>query len=247
MAEQFLNRLDKIEKKIEGLGETLKRMITILGTVTEIKSEVRQAKDETLDAIKNQPQPAVSQSGMTSEEVGQIVQIEVTSLGNALNQSIEFLKGELQAAIMELAQSIPLSPPPAAPAPAPKPKPKPKPKPEPTPEPEPVAPPPVEPASEPAPMATGTLSADKGMKIADQLDIILKSLRMGCKAGPVLEIIAESKEEILKIVPSDPIMIKIDKWSGVVANYSKRHELQAKDILKLKKDLRAEIPKYRPA
>ena len=243
MAEQFLNRLDKIEEKIEGLGETLKRMITILGTVTEIKSEVRQAKDETLDAIKNQPQPASSQSSMTPEEVGQIVQTEVTSLGNALNQSIEFLKGELQAAIMELAQSIPLSPSTAAPTPAPKPKPAPTP--EPTPEP--VSTPPVEPEPEPAPMATGTLSADKGMKIADQLDVILKSLRMGCKAGNVLEIISESKEEILKIVPSDPIMIKIDKWSGVVANYSKRHELQAKDILKLKKDLRAEIPKYRPA
>ncbi|MHA2187418.1 MAG: hypothetical protein ACW99V_04190, partial [Candidatus Thorarchaeota archaeon] len=69
MAEQFLNRLDKIEEKIEGLGETLKRMITILGTVTEIKSEVRQAKDETLDAIKKQPKPAATQQSMTSEEI----------------------------------------------------------------------------------------------------------------------------------------------------------------------------------
>ncbi|MHA2361307.1 MAG: hypothetical protein ACXAB6_05205, partial [Candidatus Thorarchaeota archaeon] len=217
----------------------------------EIKSEVRQAKDETLDAIKKQPKPAATQQSMTSEEISQVVQTEVTALGNALNQSIEFMKGELQAAIMELAQAIPIAPSPAAPTPAPKQKPKAKPKPKaaPAPEPAPVAAEqaPVEPEPEPAPMATGTLSADKGMKIADQLDIILKSLKMGCKAGPVLEIIAESKEEILKIVPSDPIMIKIDKWSGVVANYSKRHELQAKDILKLKKDLRDEIPKYRPA
>ena len=57
----------------------------------------------------------------------------------------------------------------------------------------------------------------------------------------------DAKVEIMKIVPSDPIMVKIDKWAGLVGNYSKRHELQAKDILKLKKDLREEIPKYRPA
>ena len=110
MAEQFLNRLDKIEEKIEGLGETLKRMITILGTVTEIKSEVRQAKDETLEAIKKQPKPASAKQGMTPAEIGQVVQTEVTALGNALNQSIEFMKGELQAAIMELAQAIPIAP-----------------------------------------------------------------------------------------------------------------------------------------
>ena len=57
----------------------------------------------------------------------------------------------------------------------------------------------------------------------------------------------QSKEEIMKIVPSDPIMVKIDKWAGIVNTYSLRHELQAKDILKLKKDLKDEIPRYRPA
>ena len=81
------------------------------------------------------------------------------------------------------------------------------------------------------------------MKIADQLDVILKSLKMGCKAGPVLEIMNDAKAEIMKIVPSDPIMISIDKWVGVVNSYSLRHELQAKDILKLKKGLKAEISK----
>jgi hypothetical protein len=39
----------------------------------------------------------------------------------------------------------------------------------------------------------------------------------------------------------------MDKWAGVVSAYPKRKELQARDILKLKKDLKAEIPKYRPA
>ena len=51
----------------------------------------------------------------------------------------------------------------------------------------------------------------------------------------------------MKIVPSDPIMVKMDRWIGTVSAYPKRHELQARDILKLKKDLKTEIPKYRPA
>ncbi|MHA1577617.1 MAG: hypothetical protein ACTSU3_09675, partial [Candidatus Thorarchaeota archaeon] len=75
----------------------------------------------------------------------------------------------------------------------------------------------------------------------------LKSLKMGCKAGNVLEVMNDAKAEIMKVVPSDAIMIKIDKWAGVVSTYSKRHELQARDILKLKKELKADIPNYRPA
>jgi len=39
----------------------------------------------------------------------------------------------------------------------------------------------------------------------------------------------------------------MDKWAGTVSKYPKRKELQARDILKIKKDIKAEIPKYRPA
>ncbi len=70
---------------------------------------------------------------------------------------------------------------------------------------------------------------------------------MGCVAGKVLDIMSEAKAEIEKIVPSDPIMVKMDKWAGTVSNYPKRKELQARDILKIKKDIKGEIPKYRPA
>jgi hypothetical protein len=85
------------------------------------------------------------------------------------------------------------------------------------------------------------------MQIADHLESIVKVLRMGCKAGPVLDTMGEAKEAIMKIVPSDPIMVHIDRWAGVVGGYQKRKELQARDILKLKKEIKAEIPKYRPA
>ncbi|GAG40293.1 unnamed protein product, partial [marine sediment metagenome] len=53
--------------------------------------------------------------------------------------------------------------------------------------------------------------------------------------------------EIMKIVPSDPIMVKIDKMMGIVGTYPKRNELQARDIRKLQKEIKEEIPKYRPA
>jgi hypothetical protein len=85
------------------------------------------------------------------------------------------------------------------------------------------------------------------MQIAGHLNSIVKSLKMGCKAGPVLTTMEEAKESILKIVPSDPIMVAIDRWAGVVGGYQKRKELQARDILKLKKEIKAEIPKYQPA
>ena len=108
----------------------------------------------------------------------------------------------------------------------------------------------------PAPMAkrqaatlaqSSAVSPDRAMQVADQLERILDSLKMGCKAGDVLDVMTDAKSEITKVVPSDPVMVKIDKWAGIVNTYSLRHELQAKDILKLKKDLKEEIPKYRPA
>ena len=76
MAEQFLSRLNKMEESINQLGETLKRMITILGTVTEIKSEVRTAKDEILQALANMPAaaPAAAPDDNTDEYANMVVQ-----------------------------------------------------------------------------------------------------------------------------------------------------------------------------
>ncbi|MHA1480055.1 MAG: hypothetical protein ACTSQZ_01345 [Candidatus Thorarchaeota archaeon] len=219
MAEQFLSRLEKIEASIESLGEMLTRMITLLGTVTELKSDLRAVKDEILDGMKSMPQPAASEApaaGISAEQVTQIVKTEIEALTAFFDNAFGVLKLELQATAA-------------------------------------VAPPPVTIATTDtaaiagAPQSSGSLSHQQGMAVADNLDNILKSLKMGCKAGPVLEIMTEAKAEIMKIVPSDAIMIKIDKWIGVVSAYSKRHELQARDILKLKKELKVDIPSYRPA
>ena len=91
------------------------------------------------------------------------------------------------------------------------------------------------------------ISATKSMKIAEYLQTILESLKMGCKSGDVLEAIADAKDNIGKIVESDPITVKIDKWASEVSKTPKRKELQARDILKIKKELREEIDKYSPA
>ncbi|MHA1908286.1 MAG: hypothetical protein ACW98Y_13385 [Candidatus Thorarchaeota archaeon] len=252
MAEEFINRLNGLEKKIDGLGETLMRMITILGNVTDLKSDLNIVKQELTETIKTIPQPPAPTPGVTkadlvevigtipkaegggggglsAEEVSQIVKAELAGVLEQVLISVSTLQGDLNGKIEALSATVSAMPAPvAAPAAAP-------------------APAPV--AGSPAAAAAGSsgVSPDKGMKIADQLDIILKSLKMGCKAGPVLDTMNDAKAEIMKIVPSDPVMIKIDKWVGVVNTYSLRHELQAKDILKLKKDLKAEIPKYRPA
>ncbi|MFW9920436.1 MAG: hypothetical protein ACFFED_12610 [Candidatus Thorarchaeota archaeon] len=244
MAEEFLNRLNKLEEKIDGLGETLMRMITILGNVTEVKSDVRIAKEEILEEFKKMPKPVTAQpgvtkeeiseiisklpkaessgSGLTSEEVSQIVKGELAAILEPILESIQELQEGIHSKIDEIEVPEPVIVTTEAPLHAMN---------------EPSVP--VHPG--------GPLSADKGMKVADQLDNILSSLKMGCKAGDVLDVMTESKTEIMKIVPSDPIMVKIDKWAGLVNTYSSRHELQAKDILKLKKDLKDEIPKYRPA
>lgn len=89
--------------------------------------------------------------------------------------------------------------------------------------------------------------ADKAMKVADILQGIIGSLKMGCLAGDVLQAMADAKTSVMKILPSDAIMVKIDRWSGMVATYPKRNELQAKDIMKLKQEIKAEIARYQPA
>ena len=220
MAEQFLSRLEKIEASIESLGAMLTRMITLLGTVTELKSDLRVVKDEIVESMKSMPQPAASEAsaeGISAEQVTQIVKTEIEGLTAFFDNALGVLKLELQA-------TAAVAPPPA----------------------------PVLVATDTADIAgapprAGALPHQQGMVVADNLENILKSLKMGCKAGAVLEIMNEAKAEIMKIVPSDAIMIKIDKWVGVVSAYSKRHELQARDILKMKKEIKVDITNYRPA
>ncbi|TFF93419.1 hypothetical protein EU546_06240 [Candidatus Thorarchaeota archaeon] len=232
MAEQFLSRLNKIEESINQLGETLKRMITILGTVTEIKSEVRASKDEivkTLGEIKKQA-PASPGKAEDNTELAKMVVQEVGAVRVFVQESMEALKKEVKDMLANIEVSVPAPVVQAAPAaPAPQ---------------TPAAAPVQETAMAGAP---STLPADRGMKVADELQKILDSMKMGCVAGDVLDVMGEAKAEIMKIVPSDPIMVGIDKWAGIVAGYPKRNELQARDILKIKKALRKEIPKYRPA
>jgi len=238
MAEQFLGRLTKIEESINQLGETLKRMITILGTVTEIKSEVRVAKDEIITALGKQGQAAPAADNQ--EALASMVVQEVGAVRVFVQEAVEKLRNEMLEIVKQIPAPAAPAPAPVAPTPAPKPKPAAAPPPTPAPEPEPV------PAPAPS-VAPSSVPADRAMQIADHLDSIVKSLKMGCKAGSVLDAMAVAKAAIEKIVPSDPIMVRIDQWAGIVGGYQKRKELQARDILKLKKEIKAEIPKYRPA
>ncbi|MFW9802591.1 MAG: hypothetical protein ACFFFC_08070 [Candidatus Thorarchaeota archaeon] len=238
MAEQFLSRLQDIEKAIAGLDETLKRMVTILANMDEIRSDIRLTKEELLDAIKAMPAPS-SDSGGDLDHVADLVKGQFDQIATFIGEAVEAMKDDIvdamkriQAAAPPAVVATPAPAPTAAPAPA---------APAPAPEPEIVV-------TQPAPTPTTvTVPADKAMMIADELDHIVASLKMGCKAGDVIDQIDESKANILKFVESDPVMIKIDQWKGIVAAYPKRKELQARDILKIKKGIRAEIPKYRPA
>jgi hypothetical protein len=230
MAEQFLSRLMKIEESINQLGETLKRMITILGTVTEIKSEVRTAKDEIIAALGNQAQVAPAPDNQ--EDLANMVVQEVGAIRVFIQQSIENLRNEMLQIIqnMPVPEPVPVqvAPTPARSAPAPEPAPASRPEPTPAPS-----------------AAPSSLSADRSLQIAGHLDSIIKSLKMGCVAGDVLDALAESKAAIMKIVPSDPIMVHIDRWAGIVGGYQKRKEMQARDIIQLKKEIRAEASKYK--
>jgi hypothetical protein len=102
----------------------------------------------------------------------------------------------------------------------------------------------VETFEEEAPSVPSSIPADRALRIADELNAVLNSLKMGCVAGDVLDAMTGAKASIMSIVPSDPIMVKIDKWLGLVGNYPKRNELQARDVIKLKKDLKDEIQRY---
>jgi hypothetical protein len=220
MAEEFLNRLDQIEEKIEGLGETLKRMITILSSTTDIKSDIREAKDDILEAVSTAQKPAESPAGISQDEVRSIVSEELDRFSKTLDDRFKSISDKLVSSVEEMAASMPQQVPQAAPA--------------------------VQAGSQAdsAVPSTSSIPSDRSVKVADELQRILDSLKMGCVAGDVLDTMTEVKENIMKIVPSDPIMVKIDKWAAIVKSYNLRHELQARDILKIKNELREEIPKY---
>ena len=186
MAEQFLNRLKDIEKSIGALDETLKRMITILGAMTEIRSDIRMAKDEIIDAIKGG-----TGSAPDIDEIAVLIKGQFDTIGKFINDAMESTRADIFAAMKQI--------PAAAPAPAARPPPAPKPTPAPAPTPEPPAP---EIVVTPAPSAptTVTIPADKAMKIADELDNIVASLKMGCKAGKVLEQMEDSRAGRMSIL-----------------------------------------------
>jgi hypothetical protein len=235
MAEEFLKRLNKMDESINQLGETLKRMITILGTVTEIKSEIRVAKDEILKAMSSQPAAAPVLEDHTDEFAKMVMQ-EVGNVRVFVQQSMETFRNEVAEVFQNMMSSIqetPVAAPVAAPAAAPV-------------APKRKAPPPAEEEvyEEEEVSIPSSLPADRALKIAEELNTILSSLKMGCTAGDVMESMNNAKDSILNIVPSDPIMVKIDKWIGLVGSYPKRNELQARDVIKLKKDLKEEVQKY---
>jgi len=229
MAEQFLSRLTEIESSIASLGETLKRMVTLLSALNEIKSEVRIATEQIMTGIQTIPQAQAQAGG--HEELLAAIRGDLASLNTSVDSSLASFRQEIQTMVLNI------------PAPAPTPSPAPAPKPAPAPAPAQVAPAPVE-----APIATGgSVSPHAGMQIAAQLEAMVATLKMGCKSGAVLDQMASSKAEITKIVPSDPIMVKIDKWNDIVAAVPRRKELQARDILKMKKEIKKEIKRYQPA
>lgn len=235
MAEQFLSRLTEIESSIASLGETLKRMVTLLSALNEIKSEVRIATEQIMTAIQTIPQ-AQAQAGIQEKTIVAI-RGDLANLSTSVTSTLDSFRQEIQTMVQNI--PAPVSAPPIAPVATPAPKPAPAPAPPPVQ----VAPAPVE-----APIAAGgSVSPHAGMQIAAQLEAMVATLKMGCKAGAVLDQIASSKAEITKIVPSDPIMVKIDKWNGIVATVPRRKELQARDILKIKKDMKKEIKRYQPA
>lgn len=232
MAEEFLNRLSEIEDRIDSLGETLKRMVTIMESVTEIRSEVRQARDKILEKMEEQAGATGGEpSTLSQEQIQGIVHDAMQQVEKSVENSLAELEQSVGSSIAGLEEQLlaKIEQPPAQAA-------------------APAAPAQQEPEPQkPSPAGTSSLSPDRGMKIAQELENILDSLKMGCIAGDVLDVMEETKSNIQKIVPSDPILVTIDKWAGIVKTYSKRHELKARDVLKIKRDLRDEIDRYHPA
>ncbi|MHA2023643.1 MAG: hypothetical protein ACTSWQ_08285, partial [Candidatus Thorarchaeota archaeon] len=156
MAEQFLSRLNQIEDSINQLGETLKRMITILGSVTEMKSDIRVAKDEILQALANLPAsaPTGAPAEDNTDEYAKMVVQEVGAVRVFVQEAVEAIKNDMRGLFSELdmkIDAVAAAPPPEPVAPAPAPAL--------TPEPEPVAAAP-EPVIhiEPAPAAPAVVS-----------------------------------------------------------------------------------------
>lgn len=206
-------------------------MITILGTVTEIKSEVRAAKEDIIRALASKPAAAPIEHDHTDELAKMVVQ-EVGDVRVFVQQSMESLKNdmvELLQVMIANVERVQITAPSAPSKPSASAAPRRAPAPE---------------YVESEDQVSSSLPADRSMKIGEELTGILSSLKMGCVSGDVLDAMALAKDSIMSTVPSDPIMVKIDKWIGLVSNYPRRNELQARDLVKLKKELKEEIQRY---
>ncbi|MFW9800756.1 MAG: hypothetical protein ACFFD9_09985, partial [Candidatus Thorarchaeota archaeon] len=158
MAEEFLKRLTGIEKSIAALDDTLKRMITILGAMTEIRSDIRMAKDELLDAVTKTSNTG-GESGVNMEEIAALIKGQFDTIGKFINDAIEGTRDDLFAALKEISAPAPAVAARKAAAPAPK---------------------QTSPEVAAAPQPTSVIvSADKAMKIANEIDKIIASLKMG--------------------------------------------------------------------
>jgi len=88
LAEQFLSRLQDIEKTIAGLDDTLKRMVTILANMDEIRSDIRLTKDEILEAIKAVP-ASNSDSGGNLDHVADLVKGQFDQIATFIGKALE--------------------------------------------------------------------------------------------------------------------------------------------------------------
>ena len=214
MAEVFLQRLEHIENSIKDINDSMSRLVKLFSSFTEIKVDMEAFKNEIIERIERIESKVAS--NVAGEGTG--ISIDLSAFEEkfeALNQKLEAIEAKLE----EISTSgvKPSAPVEGAPSEA-------------------------ETFAIPGSPTEGlAIPPDRAKPVVDILKGIIASMHFGVTSGELIDKMTEAKNDIMKYLPSDPVLVKIDQWVNMLMNTPKRNEVKAREIRLLKTEVNSEI------
>ncbi len=213
MAEVFLKRLEHIETSIKDINESMARLVKLFGTFTELKVDMNAFKDEILARIEELESKVASGEVQTSGEGGSVDLSEVYEKIDNLAQKLESIEEKLGEILSSGAKPAP-----------------------------------VEGAEQTetfaipgSPTEGLAIPPERAKPVVDILRGVIAAMKFGVTSGELMEKMEQAKTDIMKYLPSDPVLVKFDQWMNVLMKTPKRNEVKTRDIRFLKTEVNSEI------
>ncbi len=214
MAEIFLKRLEHIETSIKDINDSMARLVKLFGAFTEIKVDMEAFKEEILARINE------FEAKVGASEGGGAASVDLAGFEekfDELAQKIDAIAEKVEEILSSGAKS-------AAGA--------------------------VEGAEGEkaetfaipgSPTEGLAIPPDRAKPVVDILRGVIAAMKFGVTSGELTEKMENAKAEIIKYLPSDPVLVKIDQWINILMKTPKRNEVKTRDIRFLKTEVNSEI------